>query len=53
MRTHFKLLPIGTLFRSNGNSWVKQSSRTARLSCTTNLWFYFSKDETVTVKAEE
>jgi hypothetical protein len=48
---YFEELPIGTLFGSNGNSWRKQSTRTAKYL---GPWdagrvFYFSKKDLVEV----
>jgi hypothetical protein len=42
----FSELPVGSMFHSNGNDWVKQSTRTARLLMRGRV-FYFGQREVV------
>jgi hypothetical protein len=44
--TEFRELRVGRMFRTNGNDWVKQSTRTARM-LSTGLVFYFGQKEVV------
>lgn len=43
---YFSEVRIGQMFHLNGNDWVKQSSRTARL-LTNDRVFYFKQKEVV------
>ena len=45
----FKDLAVLNVFKLNGTIWVKQSSRTAHLWGNPDRWFYFSKNEQVTL----
>ena len=43
---YFAELPVTTVFSMNGNQWIKQSTRTAKIVKPveySNSWFYFSK----------
>ena len=42
----FNELPVGRLFRCNGNDYFKQSTRTARMLATGRV-FYFGRNETI------
>lgn len=42
----FQYLPLGRLFHLNGNDYLKQSSRTARLLSAGRV-FYIGKNESV------
>lgn len=42
----FNEIKIGRLFHVNGNDWLKQSTRTARM-LSTGLIFYFGQREVV------
>lgn len=41
----FKDIKIGHWFESDGNKWLKVSSRTARLNGSKLRWFYFRQNE--------
>ena len=44
----FNELPLLSVFSKNGNSWIKQSSRTARIIKPkehSTKWFYFRQSE--------
>jgi hypothetical protein len=42
----FKRVPVGFIFRNGGNTWFKQSTRTARIiHPTCKRWFYFTRSE--------
>ena len=47
MSAQFKDLSIHSVFKLNGTTWVKQSSRTAHLYGNPGRWFYFSLNEYV------
>jgi len=49
----FKDLSIHNVFKLNGTSWVKQSSRTAHLWGNPERWFYFSLNEYVTLDSSK
>ena len=42
----FNELPVGRLFRCNGNDYRKQSTRTARMLANGRV-FYFGRNETI------
>lgn len=46
MPVYFTDLPIGRLFHINGNDWIKQSPRTARMLSNGRV-FFFRKNEVV------
>lgn len=46
MSREFREVAIGRMFHINGNDWIKQSTRTARLLSNGRV-FYFSKREVV------
>lgn len=46
----FAEIRIGRMFHCNGNDYVKQSSRTARMLSNGRVW-YFGKDEIVHLAA--
>jgi len=46
MRVQFKELAVGRLFHCNGNDYVKQSTRTARLLSNDRV-FYFGQKEII------
>jgi hypothetical protein len=46
MSLEFNEVRVGRMFHSNGNDWVKQSSRTARLLMNGRV-FYFGQKEVV------
>ena len=49
---YFSELPVSAEFSKNGNRWIKQSSRTARIikpAEYSDVWFYFAKRELCTV----
>lgn len=43
---YFKELPVKRLFRCNGNDYIKQSTRTARMLSNGRV-FYFRKEDLV------
>jgi hypothetical protein len=43
----FKDLEVLNVFKLNGTTWVKQSTRTAHLYGNPERWFYFIKNEQV------
>lgn len=47
--TTFDNVKTGGQFLSNGTHWVKRSSRTAALFGQPSKWFYFSKNDAVSV----
>lgn len=49
IHTTFSAVPVGVQFEVNGNTWRKQSSRTAVMTegPVPGRWFYFSKYEHV------
>jgi hypothetical protein len=51
MYAHFEDLPVGTLFGRHGESWRKQSTRTAKYlgPCDPGYVFYFRKIDLVEV----
>ena len=49
----FEDVAAGSEFEKNGNLWVKQSTRTARLVKPVEYsgqWFYFSKREKINIR---
>jgi len=48
----FEDVKTGAEFERNGNLWVKQSTRTAKIIKPveySNVWFYFSKREKINI----
>lgn len=43
---YFTEVAVGRMFRVNGNDWIKQSTRTARMLSTGRV-FYFGQKEVV------
>jgi hypothetical protein len=50
---HFESLTVGTVFEFNGNHFVKQSTRTARMLEYDRRLFYFGMKEVVTIEKNE
>ncbi len=52
LQVDFEDVGTGLEFEKNGNLWVKQSTRTAKIIKPveySNVWFYFSKREKINV----
>ena len=45
----FKQLYIGEHFQFNGTTYIKQSTRTARIQASPSIWFYFSQKDQVII----
>jgi len=50
---HFESLTVGTVFEFNGNHFVKQSTRTARMLEYDRRLFYFGMKDVVTIEKNE